>query len=94
MSWKQKEAERFKGKTVLHLSNNQGVRAIINKGSSKCALVEMARKIFLACRRNKIVLIANWESREAEIMATADLGSRGPWMEKDEFQMDFQTYAF
>ena len=51
-------------------------------------------KIFLACCRNKIVLIANWESREAEIMVTADLGSRGPWMEQDEFQMDFQTYAF
>ena len=51
-------------------------------------------KIFLAGRRNKIVLIANWESREAEIMVTADLGSRGPWMEQDEFQMDFSTYAF
>ena len=54
----------------------------------------MARKIFLAYRVNKIVLICNWESREAEIMVTADLGSRGPWMEQDEFHMDWEDYAF
>ena len=73
-----KEAEKYRGKNVLHLCDNAAVSAIIEKGSSKKELVEMARKIFLACRELKIVLICNWESREAEIMVTADLGSRGP----------------
>ena len=54
----------------------------------------MARKIFLACRELKIVLICNWESCEAEIMVTGDVGSRGPWLEQDEFQMAFSDYVF
>ena len=54
----------------------------------------MVRKIFLACRERRIILICNWESREAEIMVTADLGSRGPWMEQDEFQMGPADYEF
>ena len=54
-----KEAEKYRGKTVLHLCNNAAVSAIIEKGSSKKELAEMARKIFLACRELKIVLICN-----------------------------------
>ena len=89
-----KAAAQFRRRTVLLLSDNQGVRSIIKKGSSRRAVAEMARKIFLACRRNKIVLITNWESCEAEIMVTADLGSYGPWFGPDDFQMDFDSHAF
>ena len=52
----------------------------------------MSRDIFLACRKLDIEL--NWESREAEVMIMADAGSHGPWLDHDEFQMDFQTYAY
>ena len=89
-----KEAERYRGKVVLHLCDNAALSAIINKGSKKKELAEMARKIFMACRELKIVLICNWENREAEIMVTAELGSRGPWMEQDEFQMGPADYDF
>ena len=89
-----REAEKYRGKVVLHLCDNAAVSAIIDKGSKKKELAEMAWKIFLACRELKIVLICNWESREAEIMVTADLGSRGSWMEQDEFQIGIDDYAF
>ena len=93
-SYCSREAEKYRGKVVLHLCDNAAVSAIIDKGSKKKELAEMARKIFFACRELKIVLICNWESREAEIMVTADLGSRGRWMEQDEFQMGIDDYAF
>ena len=88
-----KGAERFRGKTILHLCDNAGVSAIIRKGSPRAALAEMSRDIFLACRKLDIELIVNWESREAELMGLADEGSRGPWLMQDEFQMDFDLYA-
>ena len=53
----------------------------------------MSRRIFLACRQKKIVLIVNWESREAEVMKEVDAGSRGPWLLQDEFQLDFDSYS-
>ena len=89
-----RRAEGFRGKTVLHLCDNVGVSSIIRKGSPKAVLEEMSRDIFLACRNLDIELIVNWESREAEVMTMADAGSRGPWLAHDEFQMDFQTYAY
>ena len=54
-----KEAERYGGKVVFHLCDNAAVSAIIDKGSRKKELAEMARKIFLTCRELKIVLICN-----------------------------------
>ena len=82
----------LKNKTVLHLSDNMGVRSIIAKGSPRSELAEMSRDIFLACRLKDIDLIVNWESREALVMQMADAGSRGPWLALDEFQMDFNSY--
>ena len=89
-----RQAEAFRGKTILHLCDNAGVTSIIRKGSPRAELAEMSRDIFLACRSLDIQLIVNWESREAEVMTMADAGSRGPWLAHDEFQMDFATYAY
>ena len=82
----------LRDKTVLHLSDNMGVRSIVAKGSGKPELAEMARAVFLAFRLKNIDLIVNWESREALVMQMADAGSRGPWLALDEFQMDFNSY--
>ena len=54
-----KEAERHGGKLVFHLCDNAAVSAIIDKGSRKKELAEMARKIFLTYRELKFVLICN-----------------------------------
>ena len=81
------------GRTVLHLTDNVNVHQIIKKGSNQRALAETSRRIFLACRRRKIVLIVNWESREAEVRKEVDAGSCGPWLLQDEFQLDFDTYS-
>ena len=54
-----KEVERYRGKVVLHLCDNAAVSAIIDKGSKKKELAEMARKIFLTHRELKFVLIYN-----------------------------------
>ena len=69
------------------------MRQIIKKGSKLMALVEMSRRIFLACRNKKITLIVNWESCEADVMREVDAGSRGPWLLQGEFQLDFDTLA-
>ena len=54
-----KEAERHGGKVVFHLCDNAAVSDIIDKGSRKKELAEMARKIFLTHRELKFVLIYN-----------------------------------
>ena len=75
------------------MTDNLYARQIVKKGSPKKDLAEMSRGIFLACREMNIKLIVNWESREAEVMQEVDLGSRGPWILMDEFQMDFDSYT-
>ena len=87
------KSDYFKDRTVLHLSDNMGIRSIIAKGSGKTHLAEMSWEIFLECRKKNINLIVNWESREALVMHMADAGSRGPWLAQDEFQMDFKCYV-
>ena len=78
---------------VFHLTDNVIVRQIIMKGSKLMALAEMSRRIFFACWSKKIILLVNWESREAEVMREVVAGSRGPWLLHDEFQLDFDSYS-
>ena len=88
------EASRFRGQTLLHLTDNQGAASILAKGSRVEAIHNMAVEVFLACQKLEISLHTQWRRRSEEEMVVADRGSRGPWCGVEEFQLDFNTCAW
>ena len=48
----------------------------------------MAVKVYMAANRLKIMLHFVWKSRNEPIMQIVDKGSRGPWLDFDNFSLD------
>merc|ERR1712239_36895 len=87
------QADRYRGKSLVHYSDNQAAVSILQKGSRVPALHNMAVEVFLACKERAIILHPAWKRRNEEEMVVADLGSRGPWCGLEEFQLDVDTMA-
>ena len=62
------------------------------KGSPKDSLYSMARDIFVVTRHAGIKLLVVWKRCSEEEMVRVDLGSRGPWLLAEDFQLDFSSY--
>ena len=87
------KADRYRGRTLVHFSDNMATVSILKKGSRVPALHNMAVDIFLACKAKGITLHPAWKRRSEEEMVVADRGSRGPWCGLEEFQLDFSTMS-
>ena len=48
----------------------------------------MAVKVYMAANHLNITLHFVWKSRSEPIMQLVDKGSRGPWLDFDDFSMD------
>ena len=59
---------RFKGQQIMHVTDNQGVVAIFQKGLPRDALESMAVKVYMAANRMNITLHFVWKSRNEPIM--------------------------
>ena len=68
--------DKFVGSSVTHYTDNQAVVQIIEHGSRKLHLLDIALDIFKACREKKISLSVEWRPREDELIQLADLGSK------------------
>ena len=75
----------------MHVTDNQGVVAIFQIGSPVEALQSMAVKVYLAANRLNITLFFLWKPRSDPIMMIVDKGSRGPWLDFDDFSLDSET---
>ena len=82
---------RFKGQQILHVTDNQGVETIFQIGSPVEALQKMAVKVYLAANRLNITLFFLWKPRSDPLMMIVDKGSRGPWLDFDDFSLDSET---
>ena len=78
----------FKGKQVLYLMDNKGVVSIFTIGSPKPALQAMAVKVFKVANSLGMKLFFHWKSRDDPTMQLVDKGSRGPWLNFDDFSLD------
>ena len=82
---------RFKGQQILHITDNKGVETIFQIGSPVEALQKMAVKVYLAANRLNITLFFQWRPRSDPLMMIVDKGSRGPWLDFDDFSLDSET---
>ena len=48
----------------------------------------MAVKVYMAANRLNITIHFAWKSRNKPIMQIVDKGSRGPWLDFDDFSLD------
>ena len=87
--YKSDQVENWRGKSILHYTDNAAVARILSYGSRNPEIQRMVFEITIICRNLGISISADWMSREEEEMKLADLGSRGPWFPLDEFQLDF-----
>ena len=78
----------FKGKRILHFTDNKGVVSVFTIGSTKPALQAMAVKVFRVANSLGLKLFFLWKSRDDPTMQLVDRGSRGPWVEFDDFSLD------
>ena len=78
----------FKGKQILHLTDNQGVVSVFTIGSPKPELQAMALKVYKVANSLGLKLYFHWKSREDPTMQLVDRGSRGPWLNFDDFALD------
>ena len=78
----------FKGKKILHLSDNKGIVSVFTIGSPKPALQAMATKVYKVANSLGLKLYFKWKSREDPTMVLVDKGSRGPWLDFDDFALD------
>ena len=81
----------WKGLNILHLTDNQAVASIIERGSRKKHLQELVLEIFLGCRRKGINLSVEWRPREDPLIVLADLGSKS--FDPSSFSLDFSSFA-
>ena len=68
--------EEFQGQTVGHYTDSKSVAFILSGGFRNTRLQKLSIDLFLKLRKFKITLIPIWISRDSEIIARADLGSR------------------
>ena len=78
----------FKGKQILHLTDNKGVVSVFTIGSPKPALQAMALKVYKVANSLGLKLYFHWRTREDPTMQLVDRGSRGPWLDFDDFALD------
>ena len=69
-------SDRFKSSTVYHYTDNQAVSVIVEVGSKKAQLQDIALEIFEACKAKEINLIVEWKPRNDPLLEHADLGSK------------------
>ena len=78
----------FKGRQILHLTDNKGVVSIFTIDSPRPALQAMALKVFKVANSLGMKLFFSWKSRDDPTMQLVDKGSRGPWLDFDNFSLD------
>ena len=83
-------SDRFKGSTVYHYTDNQAVPVIVQVGSKKSHLQEIALKIFEACKSKEITLVVEWKPREHPLIKHADLGSKS--FDLSAYSLDFESF--
>ena len=69
-------SDKFVGARVQHYTDNQSVVQIVEHGSRKIHLLNIALDIFHACREKKISLSVEWRPREDQLIQHADIGSK------------------
>ena len=84
-------AERYSGKTVRHLTDNQAVPRIVSVGSKNVKLQEIVLSLFHRCRQLNITLLVEWRSREDPLLVHADLGSK--MFDQSSFSLDFSSFG-
>ena len=62
----------FKGKQILHLTDNKGVVSIFNTGSPKPSLQAMALKVYKVANSLGLKLYFHWRSRDDPTMQLVD----------------------
>ena len=65
----------FRGKQILHLTDNKGVASIFTIDSPKHTLQAMALKVYKVANSLGLKLYFHWRSREDPIMQLVDRGS-------------------
>ena len=78
----------FKGKRILHFTDNKGVVSVFTIGFPKPALQAMDVKVFKVANSLGMKLFFHWKSRDDPTMQLVDKGSRGPWLDFDDFSLD------
>ena len=87
----QSPVSSFKGKRILHFTDNKGVVSVFTICSTKPALQVMAVKVFWVANSLGLKLFFLWKSRDDPTMQIVDKGSRGPWLDFDNFSLDDAT---
>ena len=88
-----KQLEDFYASSILHFTDNWAVSRIMEVGSKRQELNDMAIAIIESCEKAAIDLTVRWKGREESIMKEVDQGSRGPWHLQDRFGLDLFTWS-
>ena len=72
----------------MHFTDNKGVVSVFTIGSPKPALQAMAIKVFKVNNSLGMKLFFHWKSRDDPTMQLVDKGSRGPWLNFNNFALD------
>jgi len=83
----------FKGNQILHLIDNKGVVSGFTIGSPKPALQAEATKVYKVAYSLGLKLYFHWKSRKDPTMVLVDRGSRGPWLDFDDFSLDDESIS-
>ena len=81
----------FKGKQILHLTDNKGVVSVFTIGSPKPVLQAMAIKVYKVANSLGLKLYFHWRTREDPTMQLVNRDSRGPWLDFDDFALDIAS---
>ena len=82
--------DRFCNASVTHLTDNKAVCSIMEFGSRKKHLMQLALKIFSACRQKKIDLFVEWRPRSNALLEHADLGSKS--FDESAYSLNFDSF--
>ena len=82
--------EVVSGMRIVHYTDNQAVKSIIEIGSKKPHLLQIALDIFHACKEKKIRLTVEWKPRDHPLLQHADFGSKS--FDESAYSLDFNSF--
>ena len=80
----------FSGMLVKHFTDNQALLSILEIGSKKMHLQNLALEIYEACKKKRIKLSVEWRSREDAFLVHADTGSKS--FDSSAYSLNFNSF--
>ena len=83
-------SQEFSGQSVKHYTDNMALVSILDIGSSKMHILQLALDIWEACKEKRIKLAVEWRPRTDALIVHADIGSKS--FDESAYSLNYNSF--